>query len=97
MSYKVSITTETGEFKEGLLDLRTGLARTNWYLKLLGMPADQRKAITQMMSVIRTLRTLQMLVTATSIASGLTSVVRIAGLGRYNRVIKDLNRLGNIR
>jgi hypothetical protein len=84
MSYLAHISVDTVEMQDGLKDMRLALSRTSWYLRVLGLPPEQRQALTQMLGFIRTLYTLQMLLSATTMTGALRKgamLMRVAGLG----------------
>jgi hypothetical protein len=89
MSYKATITTETSDMQADLGDLRTSLSKVNWLMRVLGVPPDQRQAFVEMQKMIRTLNTLRMILSVTSIAGTATGVLRLAGLGRYGQIIRN--------
>lgn len=91
--YKATISSSSEDMKSDLGDLRSILARTNWYLKALGLPPEQQKALQEMMQFIATIRTLQMILAATSVVGVATSALRLAGMGSSAKVLKDLSKV----
>ena len=89
MSYRATITAETSEFQSGLMDLRMGLSKVNWLMRVLGLPPEQRKAFVEMQRMIRTLHTLRMILAGTSITGGLMAGLRMAGLGSYGSAVRN--------
>lgn len=84
MSYKAIITAETSEMTEGLRDLRMSLSKANWLMRVLGLPPDQKKAFMEMQKMIRTVYSLQILLSATTMAGALRKgpmLLRIVGAG----------------
>lgn len=96
MSYKAIITAETAVMATDLRDLNSILARTNWYLRALGLSPDQRKALMEIRRFLSTLMTLRAILTATSIGSAVgVGALRLAGMGRYVPV-RDIKTLWKV-
>jgi hypothetical protein len=75
MSYKANISVDTVEMQKELTNVRFALARTNWMLRAMGLPADQRKAIMEIQRAVSYIRMLQMIMAGGTTAALVTRII----------------------
>lgn len=96
MSYHASISADSTALQGDLMGLRSSLASTNWMLRALGVPTDQRRALMEIQKAIRIIRICQMV----SQGSGLMSLgsmgLRAIGLGNAVGGVRIVRKLSNL-
>jgi len=96
MSYHATITANTAELQGDLGSLRSSLASTNWMLRALGIPTDQRRALMEIQRAIRYFRMLQMLASGAGVMSAATIGLRAIGAGQAVGGVRILRKLSKL-
>jgi len=93
MEYRATLSVDTTSVTEQLTNMRSGLASTNYLLRMLGLPPEQRQALVQIQRSIAIFRTLQMVSQGTGLMRLGTMAARSAGLGRFTGAIRVVKKL----
>lgn len=96
MSYHASISANSDELRTDLAGLRSSLASTNWALRALGVPADQRRALIELRRALMVLNTLQMISQFSGGMSAISLVARATGFGGAIGGIKIVRKLAKL-
>lgn len=96
MSYHATITANSSEFRSDLGSLRSSLASTNWAMRVMGIPPEYRKAMTEIRKAIQIIRTLQMVSQGGGITSAISMGLRMAGFGGVSGGLGQIRKLSKL-